>query len=70
MQIHCDHCGKLLEATLALKRDLDGETLCFCSEACATAACHLADDPWADDDGSGVGPAIAGDLDDPPPKAR
>jgi len=62
MRIHCDRCGRPLEAAKALRRVVDGEPLDFCSEACAAGAGHVADEPWADDDGGG--PAIPGDLDD------
>lgn len=69
MRIHCDRCGKPLEAEQALRRLVDGEQLWFCSEACAGRSGHVADEPWSDE-GEGGGPAIPGDLDETPGAPR
>jgi hypothetical protein len=68
MRIHCDRCGRPLDAERALRRTVDGEQLWFCGEACAAGAGHVADEPWAEDEGGG--PAIPGDLDDAPPREK
>ena len=67
MRIHCDACGKALEAEQALQKRVDGELLWFCSEACAARG-HVQDQPWEDDEGGG--PAIGGELDDAPGAPR
>jgi hypothetical protein len=70
MRIHCDGCGRALDSTQAVERSWDGEVFQFCSESCARAGRHLADDPYGEDEGSGGGPLPPGDLDEPLPKDR
>ncbi len=68
MRIHCDVCGKAIGGTAALRREVDGEQLYYCGAVCLAKGGHVADEPWSDDEGAG--PAIGGDLDDPPGAPR
>ena len=65
MRIHCDGCGREIESAQAIARSWDGQLSKFCSERCARAGRHLADDvaPGADD--RAVGPLAEGDADEP-----
>ena len=68
MKIHCDGCGKVLDAKTAIERSWDGETFAFCSEACARSGSHLSSDIYADEEGGGIGPIAPGDVDETRPK--
>jgi hypothetical protein len=64
MKIHCDACGAELRSEEAFRREWDGETFCFCSEACARAGRHLATDVQPGELEAGFGPRAQGDLDE------
>lgn len=68
MRIHCDACGKAIEVAVALRREVDGEQLYFCDATCAAKGGHVADDPWAEEEGGG--PGIGGELDEAPGAPR
>ena len=72
MRIHCDGCGGAIQKSEAIARTVDDEEFFFCSEACARASRHLADEPYSEDDGHGAGPIAPGDADEPapPPQRR
>ena len=70
MRIHCDACGRELESEKALQRTWDGTVYSFCSERCARAGRHLADDVSAGADDVAPGPEAAGDQDEPSPPRR
>jgi YHS domain-containing protein len=70
MRIHCDGCGRAIASETAIARNFDGEPFFFCSDVCARAGRHLADEPYRDEDGTGAGPLAEGDLDEPKPATR
>ena len=65
MRIHCDGCGRTLDAATAVTRTWDGVRFHFCSDACARGGRHLHDDPYGEEGGTGVGPLAPGDSDEP-----
>jgi hypothetical protein len=67
MRIHCDGCGRALEKSTAIARKVDEDEFFFCSEACARASRHLADEVYTEEDGHGTGPIAPGDADEPAP---
>ena len=70
MRIHCDGCGCELESEKAIQRSWDGTIYSFCSDRCARASSHLADDVAADAEDRAVGPQTNGDADEPVPSNR